>query len=104
MPDPEVVGDPHPPIPAPAVKRIHDVTDRIKWDLTPEQKDPEFIEQVKDLVSKIINEGTTDWLIEIIKAMVPWPGLGWLVGKVLDTLLPERLVGVIHTLLNRLAD
>lgn len=104
LPDPEVVGPAHAPIPAPAVKKIRDVTDRIKWDLTPELREPEFLEKVKRLLGHIINEGTTDILIDVMKAFVPWPGVGWAFGKILDTLLPDRLLQAVYAILDRLSD
>lgn len=92
-----------PPPPRPAREKIDNLVLNIKPQIPEDLREPGFIRKVKDLLALMLNERTTDYLIDILAAFLPgW--LAWPVRKFLDILFPEKLLSATYWVLDGISD
>lgn len=86
------------PLPAPIARRIETEIE-LRFEPVPElEGDRAAIER---FLRAAINEESTDALIDLARGLAPF-GSGWLLARVLDALLPEKLLYVALKLARRL--
>lgn len=67
-----------------------------------DHRDSGFIRKVKRLIAAMVTEESTDVLIDMVKGVAPW-GSGFIIGWVLDKLLPEKLLALVYITLDKVA-
>lgn len=105
MPDSEITAEVvRRNIPVPVAEKIGDITEQIRFNIPAELREPDFLDKVKQFLGHLLTEETTDQWAEAAAELVPWPGVGWLVKKTLDRLMPEKLLSLIYLAIDKITD
>lgn len=88
----------------PIARKIDLAASKVRISIPNMYTEPDFIEKLKGFIQEaLLTEEATDALIDIIAAQVPW-GLGWAVKRILDSLLPEKVLFALFMFLDKLTD